>query len=155
MGTLMTCVVVHPVVPGLSCQTVSLLPLTASASKPPPGPGASAAVPGGTAGSARQVVPGLLMVSAWPSVRTAHAVPSAPKPEDRTAAAPSRSGAETVQCAPPSLVRAVSRLTAVPVPATSSASLPAGVLVSRSTSVAVPASGVGREGPAACQLPAV
>lgn len=48
MGTLMTCSLVHAVVPGLSCQTVSLLPLTASASKPPPGPGASAAVPGGT-----------------------------------------------------------------------------------------------------------
>ena len=59
MGTLMACVVVQAAEPGASCQMVSVVRSTASASSSAPaGPGARVAVPGGSAGSARHVAPG-------------------------------------------------------------------------------------------------
>ena len=54
MGTLMVCVAAHARARrARSCQTVSLVLWTARASHPPAGPGASVAVPGGSAGSGR------------------------------------------------------------------------------------------------------
>jgi hypothetical protein len=64
MATLMTWILAHVLPPGASCQTVSVPPWTARASALPPGPGASVAVPGGSAGSGCHEDPVLVMI--WP-----------------------------------------------------------------------------------------
>ena len=79
MGTLMVWVVAHVGEPGVSCQMVSLVRWTASASNPPAGPGASVAVPGGGAGSVRQVAPVPAKVSVRFPFSTIAAVPPGPK----------------------------------------------------------------------------
>ena len=100
-------------------------PDTASASYPDPGPGASVAVPGGTAGSARHAWPGPAMVSArLPPVSTQR-LPDGPNPDAVTP--PTPTGADTVQRPP--CDQAASRS----VPAASSAVSPPGTAASPST----------------------
>src|SRR5215467_754700 len=64
IGTLMVCVAAHAPPPGASRHTASLVRWTARASHPPPGPGASVAVAGGSAGSRRHGPAAAAMVSA-------------------------------------------------------------------------------------------
>ena len=80
MGTLMAWVLAQVVPPGASCQTVSVLPWTARASAVPPGPGASVAVPGGSAGSGRQAAPGPVMI--WPRLPLGMIAAVPPGPND-------------------------------------------------------------------------
>src|ERR1700728_2064766 len=85
----MACAFVQAVAAAPTCQTVSLEPATASASNDSPGPGASVAVPAGTAGSPRQALP-------RPPPGTPHAPPPPPTPAARPPATPP-STADVVQ----------------------------------------------------------
>src|ERR1700683_2565639 len=96
----MTCAFVQTAAPGPACQTVSLEPVTASASNDPPElpvlpeapapllPGASVTVPAGTAGSPRHPFPGPPIASARPPASRTHAPPPAPHPTAATPATP-------------------------------------------------------------------
>ncbi len=154
MGTLMVCAFVQALPPGVACQTVSLARWTTSALIAPPGPGASVAVPGGSAGSVCQWLPAPLMVSPrWP-VSTTAAVPSGPMDAEVVAAPWSGSGGESAHRRP-SADQAATRLTAGPVPARSSATRWLAVEVSRSTAMCWRARSAGMAGPAACHVPPV
>ncbi len=133
MGTSMTCVSAHAVDPGTSCQAVILVRSTASASNPPAGPAASAAVPGGSAGRARHGTPGPATASPRLPFSTIAAVSPGPKDAELSAAPFSRSGGDRTQWLPLSEDQAASRLAAGPVPVASSATVPLCVLVSLST----------------------
>src|SRR5271165_552550 len=97
IGTLITCVFVQLMWPGSSCQMVSVLRWAARALISPPVPGASVAVPAGSAGSAVHVVPPPVITSARPLAGITAAVPAAPKDADVIAAPPSGSGADSDQ----------------------------------------------------------
>src|SRR5690349_2652285 len=88
------------VVPGPSCQMVSLVRWTASASYPPEGPGASVAVPAGRAGSDRHAAPGPVMVSARFPVKTTAAAPLGAKDAEASSAPRSRMMDDSAQWAP-------------------------------------------------------
>jgi hypothetical protein len=120
MGTLMACALAQAADPGASCQTVIVVRPAASASNPPTGPGASVAVPGGSAGSARHPAPGPATVSPRPPGSTIAAVSPGPKEAELSAAPFSRSGSDRTQWLPPSEDQAASKLAAGPVPAASS-----------------------------------
>ena len=147
MGTLMACALAHAADPGASCQTVIVVRPAASASNPPAGPGASVAVPGGSAGSARHPAPGPATVSPRLPFSTIAAVPPGPKEAEFSAASFSRSGGDRAQWLPPSEDQAASRVAAGPVPAASSATVPLAVLVSLSTCTGWLARAAGSEGP--------
>src|SRR5580658_480484 len=145
----MACAFVQAVAAAPSCQTVSLEPATASASNDPPGPpgpGASAAVPAGTAGSPRQAPPGPPIASARPPPSSTHALPPAPNPAARTPAAPP-STADVVQPDP------VDHAAISSLPASSSATFPPAVLPSPSTCTCRRAQPAGTAGPAASHVP--
>lgn len=133
MGTLMACALAHAADPAASCQTVIVVRPAASASNPPAGPGASVAVPGGSAGGARHPAPGPAMVSPRLPFSTIAAVSPGPKEAELSAASFSRSGGDRAQWLPPSEDQAASRLAAGPAPAASSATVPLAVLVSLSS----------------------
>src|SRR5487761_13466 len=153
-GTEMVPVLAQMLEAGASRQSVSFTPLvTVSASRPPAGPNARVAVPAGRAGSERQEDPGPLIAAARPPPRITDMAPPTPNADDGIVAELRRSGADRVQCVPPPVVQAARRTPVLPFPAMSRAALPAGVLVSLSTSVAWPASDAGRAGPAACHVP--
>jgi hypothetical protein len=78
MGTFMACVARQVAEPGPSCQTVSLVRWTASASQSPAGPAASVAVPAGSTGSDRHLAPAPVMVSTRFPFRTIAAPAAAP-----------------------------------------------------------------------------
>ena len=151
----MTCALAHAADPGGSCQTVIVVRPAASAVNPPAGPGASVAVPGGSAGSARHGSPGPATVSPRLPASTIAAVPPGPKEAELGVAPFSRSGGDRAQWLPLSADQAATRLAAGPVPATSSATVLLAVLVSLSTCTGWPARAAGSAGPAACQVPPV
>src|SRR5580704_2010321 len=155
MGTLMAWALAHAADPGASCQTVIVVRPAASASKPPAGPGASVAVPGGSAGSARHPAPAPATVSPRLPFSTIAAVSPGPKEAELSAAPFSRNGSDRAQWPPPSEDHAASRVAAGPVPAASSAAVPLAVLVSLSTCTGWVARAAGSGGPAACQVPPV
>ena len=128
MGTLMACVAG----PGggrraASCQTVSLVRWTARASNPPAGPGASVAVPAGSAGSGRHGLRGPVMV--WRAVagqddRGGAAGPEGCRGQRRAAAAAAAAtGPSGCRCR---WTRRRAGCAAGPVPAASSATVRAG-----------------------------
>ena len=143
----MACALAHAADPGASCQTVIVVRPAASASNPPAGPGASVAVPGGSAGSARHGAPGPATVSPRLPFSTIAAVPPGPKDAELSVAPFSRSGGDRAQWLPLSADQAASRLAAGPVPAASSATVPLAVLVSRSTVHGLAGQGGGQRGP--------
>ena len=106
----MVCVAAHAAPPGASCQTASLVLWTARASHPPAGPGASVAVPGGSAGSGRHEPAGPVMVCAWFPVSTTATVPPGPDDAEVSFAPCSGSGGDRAQWAPLSVDQAASRL---------------------------------------------
>src|SRR5215470_14437504 len=152
MKTLMVWVAAHAAPPGGTCQTVSLVPWTARASHPPAGPGASVAVPGGTAGSGCHERAGPGMVCAWFPVSTTATLPPGPDDAEVTPAPRSGSGGDRAQWAPP-VDQAASRRAAVPEPAASRAMVVPAVVVSRSTVTRRRAYEAGRAGPAWCHVP--
>src|SRR5207342_1744961 len=101
--------------------------------QPPMRPGASVAVPGGSAGSGRHVPAGPVIVSARFPLATTATEPPAPDDADVSLAPCSGSGCDSAQWAPPSADQAASRRAAGPVPAASSAMVVPAVVVSRST----------------------
>ena len=151
----MACALAHAADPGASCQTVIVVRPAASALNPPAGPGASVAVPGGSAGSARHGAPGPATVSPRLPFSTIAAVSPGPKDAELGVAPFSRSGGDRAQWLPLSADQAASRLAAGPVPATSSATVLLAVLVSLSTCTGWLARAAGSAGPAACQVPPV
>src|SRR5690348_3530134 len=124
MGTFMVWVARQPALPGPSCHTVSLVRWTASASKPPAGPGASVEVPAGRAGSDRHAAPAPVMASPRLPVRTSETAPPGPNDADASPALWSGTAGDSAQCTPLPADQAASRLASGPVPVFSSAALP-------------------------------
>src|ERR1035438_1965915 len=153
MGTVMAWAAFQAGEPGASCQMVSLVRCTASASIPPAGPGASVAVPAGSAGRVRHEVAVLVMVAAWLPFSIIAAVPAGPNDVAVTALPFSRNAGDRVQWLVLSADQAARRLVAGPVPAASRASMLSAVLVSLSTVMGWRARVAGSCGPAACQVP--